>query len=119
VLESNLQRYRGSFDAHPNRDGGGPTNQGSIGGSVHRVGSIPAPRGTDFFTDPYGASGPRLPRRLPDERGRTRRDLQNWKPRSDRVRSGFARSHTFAVSETVSMKNHVGNDLSPTSTSDS
>jgi glucose/arabinose dehydrogenase len=48
------ERYRAPFDAHPNQDGGGPTNQASIGGSVYRGSSIPALRGTYFFTDLYG-----------------------------------------------------------------
>jgi glucose/arabinose dehydrogenase len=50
----NPERYRAPFDAHPNVDGGGPTNQASIGGSVYRGSSIPALRGTYFFTDLYG-----------------------------------------------------------------
>jgi glucose/arabinose dehydrogenase len=50
----NPERYRGPFDAHPNQDGGGPTNQASVGGSVYRGSAIPALRGTYFFTDLYG-----------------------------------------------------------------
>ena len=47
------ERYRGPFDVHPNTDGGGPATQAVIGGSVYRGASIPALRGTYFFTDLY------------------------------------------------------------------
>jgi hypothetical protein len=46
--------YRGPFVTYPNNNTGGPQFQSVIGGSVYRGSSIPALRGTYFFTDLYG-----------------------------------------------------------------